>query len=74
MYSITRKINLHKYNGSQYESLDISIEGDDLTKISQEIDEFIITYIKDLPRQMAQFEQAKKQAQPFVSEGELKKF
>lgn len=83
--SITRKINLQKYGGNQYESADFYMELDtiadadrlassDFTNLNGELEDWIVDYIKHLPKQMELFKNAipPKPDVPFVTAGEKK--
>jgi len=74
MKSITRKINLANYGGATYESCDFMIadEKKSFKELELELDQAIISFIKNLPRQMAMFSKAKDESEPFISQTELK--
>ena len=80
---ITRKINLQRYGGNQYESADFWIEQEfekefkdfEKNRIEMEanLNWWIEEYIKRLPQQMALFDKAKDEQPPFITQSELTK-
>ncbi len=72
--SITRKINLANLRLSKFESCDFMIEDENKSfkELEIELEEAIIAYIKRLPRQIAKFNKAKDDSEPFISKAELK--
>lgn len=70
--SLTRKINLHKYGGNQYESADFFLEIEkeeivkaDIKRLEEDIEAWISNYIKHLPAQQTQLAKAIKEQSPF---------
>lgn len=70
---ISRKINLQRFGGAQYESLDVWIEDEEksFAELKSEIDMEIVKIIKQIPQENLAFEQAKLSQPPFVSQGEI---
>ena len=71
--SISRKINLALYGGKTYEMADFMIEDENksFADLQTELEEAIISFIKDIPVQSAKFQKAKEEQPPFIAKGEI---
>ena len=65
MKSISRKIQLKKLGGTQYEMKEYYAEGETFEECEKAIEEEILKYIKYIPEEAKKFQEAVGKQQPF---------
>lgn len=70
---ISRKVNMSRYNGGQYESVDFWIEDEEKSfkDLREELQAEIEDYICNVPIEQAKFNKAKDAQLPFVEESDI---
>ena len=72
MKSLSRTIFLERFGGQKFEKVEFYSEGEEWDEIKKDIQEQIISYINEIPKENLLLEEAKKNQPPFVSKGEYK--